>query len=216
VLDRAVAMADGALDRVSGWMHDGSVRAFLFCEPSCLSAVKDDWPALRLRTAPAARQQLAAQSWLVEEFLEREWERHPGRPVLDGGLTSGDREAGSVLLHAHCHQKALWGADSSANLLRRFVGERLTVLDSGCCGMAGAFGFTADHHDLSMKIGERSLFPAVRGAGASATILATGTSCRHQVRDGTGIRARHPVEAAAAWLDCTDVNATPPGPHHRH
>jgi Fe-S oxidoreductase len=97
------------------------------------------------------------------------------------------------VLHGHCHQKALWGSESSAALLRRLVGDRLTVLDSGCCGMAGSFGYTADHYDVSMKIGELSLFPAVRGA-AGATVVAPGTSCRHQIHDGTGVRALHPME----------------------
>ena len=79
-------------------------------------------------------------------------------------------------------------------MLRRVAGSRLRVLDAGCCGMAGAFGYTADHYDLSMKIAELSLLPAVREAGDEAIIVAGGTSCRHQIRDGTGVRALHPVE----------------------
>ena len=99
-----------------------------------------------------------------------------------------------VLFHAHCHQKALWTADSSAKLLRRFCGERLSVLDTGCCGMAGSFGFTADRYDLSMKIGELTLLPMVRSAPADAIIVAPGTSCRHQIHDGTGRKSLHPIE----------------------
>jgi Fe-S oxidoreductase len=103
------------------------------------------------------------------------------------------------VLHGHCHQKALWGVDSSAALLRRLVGDQLRVLDSGCCGMAGSFGYTEDHYDLSMKIGEVVLFPAVRAA-AGETIVAPGTSCRHQIKDGTGVTAVHPIEAVASLL----------------
>jgi Fe-S oxidoreductase len=105
-----------------------------------------------------------------------------------------------VLLHGHCHQKALWGVDSSANLLRRLVGDRLKVLDTGCCGMAGSFGFDRDKFDLSMKIGETSLFPQVRTADPESIVVAPGTSCRHQVHDGLDRRALHPVELATRIL----------------
>ena len=104
-----------------------------------------------------------------------------------------------VLLHGHCHQKALWGLDRSTALLGRICGDRMRVLDSGCCGMAGAFGFTADHYDLSMQIGELSLFPSIR-AEPQATVVAGGTSCRHQILDGTGRRAVHPIEVIARAL----------------
>ena len=115
----------------------------------------------------------------------------PPRPATPGDDT--------VLLHGHCHQKALWGVESSASLLGRLVGDRLQVPDSGCCGMAGAFGFTPDHYDLSMAIGEADLLPAVR-AQPEAIIAAPGTSCRHQVIDGTGRHAVHPIEIAARLL----------------
>ncbi len=113
------------------------------------------------------------------------------RPVPPGNET--------VLLHGHCHQKALWGVESSAGLLSRLVGERLQVPDTGCCGMAGAFGYTPQHYELSMAIGESDLLPAIR-AEPEAIIAAPGTSCRHQVADATGRRAVHPVEIAASVL----------------
>jgi Fe-S oxidoreductase len=103
------------------------------------------------------------------------------------------------VFHGHCHQKALWGNESSAAFLRRLAPD-LRVLDSGCCGMAGSFGYTADRYGVSMAIGERVLFPAVRAA-PEAQICATGTSCRHQIKDGTGRRALHPMELAAALLE---------------
>jgi len=104
------------------------------------------------------------------------------------------------LLHGHCHQKALWGDETSAALLRRFAGERLTVLPSGCCGMAGSFGFTAEHYDLSMRIGELSVFGPVRQAPPQTIVLAPGTSCRHQIKDGAGRSALHPIQWIADVL----------------
>src|SRR5205085_3933967 len=92
-----------------------------------------------------------------------------------------------------CHQKALWGVESSAKILRRLLGDNLRVLDSGCCGMAGSFGYDRDHYEVSMKIGEQSLFSAVRDQ-TLATLVAPGTSCRQQISDGLGRTALHPVE----------------------
>jgi Fe-S oxidoreductase len=184
LLESAIESADGALARLRPLVDDEAVRAVLVLEPSCLSAIKDDWLQLRLRTGIEERRRLAAKTWLVEEFLEKEWSSHPRRPDFPAG--------GDVLLHGHCHQKALWGAESSAAVLRR-TGARVRVPDTGCCGMAGSFGYMADKYDLSMKIGGLTLFPAVRAA-AGAPVVAPGTSCRHQIRDGTGVHALHPVE----------------------
>jgi FAD/FMN-containing dehydrogenase/Fe-S oxidoreductase len=185
LLEDAIRTADKTLDRLGPSIADPRVRAVLFLEPSCLSAVKDDWMSLKLGATPAIRRRLAEKSWLFEEFLDREWRRHPRRMEL--------APSGPVVLHAHCHQKALWGAESSAALLRRTAGGSVTVLDSGCCGMAGSFGYMAGTHGLSMRIGELALFPAVRAA-PDAVIVAPGTSCRHQIKDGTGTRAVHPAE----------------------
>lgn len=184
LLEQAVESADAALSRLRPLADDNGVRAVLVLEPSCLSAIKDDWLQLRLRTPIEQRVRLAAKSWLVEEFLEKEWPRHPRRPDFPA--------CGGVLLHGHCHQKALWGVESSAAILRR-IGARVIIPDTGCCGMAGSFGYMADKYDLSMKIGALTLFPAVQAA-TGATVVAPGTSCRHQIRDGTGVCALHPVE----------------------
>jgi Fe-S oxidoreductase len=104
-----------------------------------------------------------------------------------------------VILHGHCHQKALWGVESSAGLLRRLVGDRLQVLDSGCCGLAGSFGYLAHRHELSLRIGELSVFPPIRSA-PDAVVAAPGTSCRHQIHHATGAEAMHPVALAARLL----------------
>ncbi len=195
LLPGAIREADRTLERLRSWVEDDRVAAIVVCEPSCLSAFRDDWLLLKMTGAIDLRRRLAAKTYLPEQFLDARWEAHPHRPEFEGG------GSGEVVLHGHCHQKALWGIDSSAAMLRRVAGEQVVALDSGCCGMAGAFGYTADHYELSMRIGELVLFPAVRAAARGGTpgpaeILATGTSCRHQVRDGTGVMARHPVQ----WL----------------
>ena len=191
LLDGARREADATLARLRPLIEDDAIAAILFAEPSCLSAVKDDWLALRLSTPIELRRRLAAKTFLPEEFLHRRWEAHPRRPEF--------RPIGSVVLHAHCHQKALWGAESSGAMLRRVFGDACRVLDTGCCGMAGSFGYTKGRYDLSMKIGGLSLFPAL-SAARDSLIAAPGASCRHQVHDGAGRRAQHPMELIAAAL----------------
>ncbi len=210
VLDDARRTIDATLARLVPLARDPAVRAIVVCEPSCLSAIKDDWLQLRLGAARAERQSVAAKAWLVEEFVEARWDEHPRRPRVEGGA------GGPVLLHGHCHQKALWGVESSAGLLRRVVGAGLRVLDSGCCGMAGAFGYAASHYDLSMRIGELSLFPSVRAGAADGRVVvaAPGTSCRHQIRDGTGVAAVHPVEVLARALGGSGTGCGGAGPEH--
>lgn len=192
----ALAEARPVIERTAAallpWARDARVKAIVFLEPSCMSAITDDWLDLRVDVSPEDRRVLASKCALVEDFVHRAWEQHPVKPEFDP-------PEGDVLLHGHCHQKALWGAETSAGLLRRIAGARLRVLDTGCCGMAGSFGYTRDRYDLSMKIGELALLPQVRAAG-EADVCAPGTSCRHQVRDGTGMHPTHPIELAAERL----------------
>ena len=190
-----------AFRQLQGAVEASHAVAVLGLEPSCLSAIKDDWPELKMQgVTQAEATALAAQCFLVEEFLERAWDAHPQRPAMPA-------EAGvalqPVLLHGHCHQKALWGVESSAALLRRVFGTHLQVLPTGCCGMAGSFGFTTDRYDLSMQIGEQLLLPAVRsacGEQPETAVCAPGASCRHQIHDGAGQEALHPVELLAKVL----------------
>ena len=99
-----------------------------------------------------------------------------------------------MLFHGHCHQKAEVGTAATVALLSRIPGVVVEELDAGCCGMAGSFGYEAEHFDVSQQIGELVLFPTVRGTPDDTLIAAPGTSCRHQIKDGTGRRALHPVE----------------------
>jgi Fe-S oxidoreductase len=106
---------------------------------------------------------------------------------------------GKCVLHGHCHQKALLGVAASAPALRLVPGMETQVLDAGCCGMAGSFGFEKEHFDLSVKIANLALVPALKAA-PEATVAAPGTSCRHQIHDLTGRRALHPLQVVEAQL----------------
>ncbi len=191
-LERAKLTCAGTANALLAAVERERAVAVVALEPSCLSALKDDWQELKMDVGRSALVRLRDMSFLVEEFLDRRWDAHPKRPSFLAPTED-------VVLHGHCHQKALWGSDSSAALLRRALGERITVLSTGCCGMAGSFGFTTDRFDLSMQIGEQSVFPAVRAA-ADATVCAPGTSCRHQILDGTARHALHPIEIVRRLL----------------
>jgi len=193
LLPQAIAEADATMERLRPLIEDVAVVAIIVAEPSCLSAMKDDWLGLKLQTPMHIRKLLAAKAFLPEQFLHARWDAHPSRPEFS-------QPEGEVILHGHCHQKALWGASSSADMLRRVAGDKLRVLDSGCCGMAGSFGYTKDRYELSMKIGELVLLPAMRNASPDACLVAPGTSCRHQIHDGAGRHAKHPMEWLAQWI----------------
>jgi Fe-S oxidoreductase len=141
-------------------------------------------PSATRRVAEAAR---LADAWLAQRAKA-------GRCVLDLKPL-----AGPVLVHGHCHQKALVGVVGTAAALRLVPGLAVNVLDTGCCGMAGSFGFEKEHYDLSVRVAELSLLPALR-ADANATVVAPGTSCRHQIKDLDGRRALHPLEVIAGQL----------------
>jgi Fe-S oxidoreductase len=194
LLPDAIKSADHALAALKPFLEDPNVSAILVCEPSCLSAMKDDWLQLKLSTPISLRRQLADRAMLVEDFVEKNWDTHSNRPA------NIQADQSPICLHGHCHQKALWGDQTSSAILRRLSGGDVTVLPSGCCGMAGAFGYAEDKYELSMKIGELSVFPPIRAASQETIIVAPGTSCRHQIRDGTGKSAIHPIRLVARWL----------------
>ncbi|WP_439625570.1 FAD-binding and (Fe-S)-binding domain-containing protein [Gemmata sp.] len=155
-------------------------------EPSCILTLADEWP--ELVPGPAAKR-VAAVAELADAWLARQ--------VRDNGVSLDvSPRPGKVLFHGHCHQKALVGVRGSADALRLACGDGVTVLDAGCCGMAGAFGYEREHYDVSVAVANLSLIPSVT-AEPDATIVATGTSCRHQIRDLTGRVALHPLEVLA-------------------
>ena len=160
-------------------------------EPSCLYAFRDEIPALL--PGPESRA-VAEHAMLFEEWLARERERGALRLAL---RAIPERR---VLAHSHCHQKAFGAGAAAADSLRLIPGVEIESVESGCCGMAGAFGHEAEHFDVSMRMGELSLLPAVRSAAAETRIVAGGTSCRRQIADGTTRRASHPAEVLAEAL----------------
>jgi Fe-S oxidoreductase len=159
-------------------------------EPSCLLALADDWPDL-VPTADARR--VADSAFLADGWLARKI--NTGRTNLSLG-----RREGACLFHGHCHQQALRQAKGSVDALRLVPGWDVEPLDAGCCGMAGAFGMESSHYDISVQIAELQLLPAIR-ANSGAIVAATGTSCRHQIRDLTGRRALHPLELIEQSMD---------------
>jgi Fe-S oxidoreductase len=160
-------------------------------EPSCLFTFRDEMPALMKNDAA---RQLAENSFLFEEFLARE--QKEGR--LNLPLQPLDKRA---LLHGHCHQKAFAAMGSVEAALRLIPNLQIETVESSCCGMAGSFGYHAETLDVSLAMGELSLLPAVRKAPADTLIVADGTSCRHQIHDGTGRDAAHVACVLAMALD---------------
>jgi FAD/FMN-containing dehydrogenase/Fe-S oxidoreductase len=190
------SLSKGLVDRarqqaaeMTGRLREHAARgvAIVGVEPSCLLTLRDEYLAL-LAGNPGA-QAVAAATRLPEELLVE--------AIADGRLSipaanqfSGRR----ILFHGHCHQKALAGTAATVGLLRSIPGAEVIDLDAGCCGMAGSFGYETEHYELSMRIGELRLFPAVRAEPEQSIIAATGISCRQQIRHGTGRRALHPLE----------------------
>jgi Fe-S oxidoreductase len=156
-------------------------------EPSCLFTFRDELPALLKGEAVDA---LAANAMLLEEFLARE--QKAGRLTLPLGPLPK-----KALLHGHCHQKAFDTMGAVESVLRLIPQITVETVESSCCGMAGAFGYDADTIDVSIKMGELSLLPAVRKAGDDALIVADGTSCRHQIHDGSNRHALHVARVLA-------------------
>lgn len=161
-------------------------------EPSCILSFRDEYPDL-MPTAELKKQaqQLAPNCLLYDEFLLREIQAGRIDPAVFKHLTN------DIWLHGHCHQKALVGVSKTAQLLQYTTSGQVHVIPSGCCGMAGSYGYDKDHYATSMAIGEMVLFPAVRNAQKDDIIAAPGTSCREQIASGTGKKAFHPIEILA-------------------
>ena len=125
---------------------------------------------------------------MIDEFLSGEWDKGN----IDASLFTGEEK--KIKLHGHCYQKALSSVVHSKKILSIPRNYSVQVIPSGCCGMAGSFGYEKEHYNMSMQIGELVLFPAIRESDDDTLIAAPGTSCRHQIKDGTGRNSWHPVE----------------------
>lgn len=157
-------------------------------EPSAILTFRDEYPDLTRGATKEKATALGTNCLLFEDFIMREV--NAGRISKTAFTTAAEK----IRLHGHCHQKSLAGTASTRQMLSLPENYNVDEIKSGCCGMAGSFGYEAEHYEISMKVGELVLFPEVRKTGSDTIIAAPGTSCRHQISDGTGRKALHPVE----------------------
>jgi len=193
LLDDATANAVSNIDQLHAYAEQGI--PVIGCEPSCLLTFRDEYPEL-VRDEKAKK--VAANSFMIDEFLIKLQE--DGKLQLNLGKLEK-----KVLFQAHCHQKADMGTATSMAALRLASGYQVELINAGCCGMAGSFGYEKEHYDISMKIGEEALFPAIRAKDNDWEIAVMGVSCRQQVEDGTGRKARHLVEVLADALPLNNL-----------
>jgi FAD/FMN-containing dehydrogenase/Fe-S oxidoreductase len=188
-LDEATRQARAMTARLVGLARQGV--AVVGVEPSCILTLTEEHLTLQPDSADA--KVVAGQVRLVDELILDAIDA--GHLRMDPASPLAGRR---ILFHGHCHQKALAGTAATVQLLSRIPGATVVEVDAGCCGMAGSFGFEAEHYDLSMQIGAMRLFPAVNAEDGDTLIAATGVSCRQQIAQGTRREARHPVELIRA------------------
>ncbi len=188
LVDEARKEAQRLIEATRSYVARG--MPILGLEPSCLFTLRDEFVAMLPGEDSAA---LARSAMLFEEFLAAESDagrlKLPLKPI-----------AAKALLHGHCHQKAFAAMGAVEKTLRLVPGLEVSTVESSCCGMAGSFGYEAEHFDVSMKMAEASLLPAVRAAAPDTLVVADGTSCRHQIADGAGREARHVARVLARAL----------------
>ncbi len=185
MLERARANAQFNIEKLYPFVEQG--YKIVGCEPSCILTLRDEYPDL---LNDSSVQAVAENSFLMEEFLLQQ-------NSLDLSFKPAEKK---FLLHDHCHSKALIGVEPTLNTLKLIPDAVVEVVDSGCCGMAGAFGFEKEHYQISMTMGRRELFEAVEKKDDHWQIVASGVSCRQQIEHGTGREAKHPVEVLAEHL----------------
>ncbi len=183
-LTEARLLAQEGIARLERFAEAG--LPILGLEPSCILTLADEWPEL---VPGAGAKHVARAAEMADGWFARQ--------VNDNGLSlelaATTRGSGRILFHAHCHQKALVGSKGSVAALKLIPSIDVTALDAGCCGMAGSFGYEKEHYDLSVQIANLALVPAINSE-PNSLVVATGTSCRHQIRDLTGRIALHPIE----------------------
>lgn len=161
-------------------------------EPSCIACFRDEYPGL---VKGEAANRVARRAFFFEEFIT---------DLADSGELDLPLDPAApqrrIKVHTHCYQKALGTADKVLAMLRLLPNASVDAIESGCCGMAGSFGYEQEHYEISMAIGEQTLFPVVRAASKHTKIVATGTSCRQQIKDGTSRKAVHPIVLLADAL----------------
>jgi FAD/FMN-containing dehydrogenase/Fe-S oxidoreductase len=183
---KAKIIANKNIELLSAVVSDKS--PLIGIEPSAILTFRDEYPDLASDENLVAADNLAHNSFYIDEFIAKE--------ITAGNIKKEvfTTNAKSIVLHGHCQQKAVSSLADSVTVLSLPTNYTVQTIPSGCCGMAGSFGYEKEHYDVSMKIGELVLFPSVRKNASTCTVAAPGTSCRHQIKDGTGEKALHPVE----------------------
>ena len=183
---KAKIIANKNIELLSAVVSDKS--PLIGIEPSAILTFRDEYPDLATDKNLEAAENLAHHSFYIDEFIAKE--------IQAGNITKEvfTTNAKTIVLHGHCQQKAVGSLADSVTALSLPANYTVQTIPSGCCGMAGSFGYEKEHYDVSMKIGELVLFPSVRKNASSCTVAAPGTSCRHQIKDGTGEKALHPIE----------------------
>ncbi len=183
-LDEAKVLADQNIAVFKDLIHDDNPLVGI--EPSAILSFRDEY--LRLADDKDAAKHIAKHTFTIEEYLKNE--------ILKGNITENQftKKSKTIKIHGHCHQKALSTTEATFTLLNLPKNYTVTIINSGCCGMAGSFGYEKEHYELSMKVGEQSLFSKIRKFEPTTEVSASGTSCRHQIYDGTKKTANHPVQ----------------------
>jgi Fe-S oxidoreductase len=201
-LKRAKAIAKENIQRIIPFVNDDCPLVGI--EPSAILTFRDEYPDLVPAEHRADAIQLAKNCLLYDEFIKREMD--------NGNICAEDFKSDEmeIWLHGHCHQKALVGIEKTVEILKLLRGAKLHVIPSGCCGMAGSFGYEKEHYKTSLAIGEMILFPTIRkiinyqssivNSNVPTFVAAPGTSCRQQILDGTGVYAVHPIELLTKYL----------------
>ncbi len=182
-LDEAKVLANKNMEIFKDIIHKDSVLVGI--EPSAILTFRDEY--LRLADNRVVAKKIAKYTFTIEEFIASE--------ISQKNITSNlfTNQKKQVKIHTHCHQKALSNSDTTFKMLNIIPNYKVTILNTGCCGMAGSFGYEAEHYDVSMQIGDNSVFTKIRNCAKDTEISVSGTSCRHQIFDGTKRKTKHPI-----------------------
>jgi Fe-S oxidoreductase len=183
MLDQAASQVTRSAIAVRAAMLKHNATVVLAVEPSCATSLQQEWTELELGPAQRIAEEVSSAADTIEGFLLQHWDLHPRRPEFTN-------TSYPVVLHVHCHQKHR--APLTKQFMERCGFSDVELLDSGCCGMAGSFGYDRKTRDLSMRIAEQSLGEAIRSR-RGAIVAASGTSCRHQIADAFAVEAHHPL-----------------------
>ena len=183
ILDKAKEIADFNVDFFKNRISNQT--PLIGIEPSAILTFRDEY--LRLADDKVAAKEIAKHTFTIEEFIKQEFEKNN---INASNFTS---KSATLKIHGHCQQKSLSSIEPTFKMLSIPKNYNVTIINSGCCGMAGSFGYEKEHYKISMQVGEDTLFPKIRATNNNTIIAASGTSCRHQIKDGTQIKSKHPI-----------------------